>query len=74
MREINSSHDANLAALSDINHSLRQQVIELVLTIAAMRENADLPSATIPLERQIVESSNCDARSARSAGPMKSKA
>jgi hypothetical protein len=48
MREINSSPDANLVALSEINHSLRQQVIELVLTIAAMRENADLPSATLP--------------------------
>jgi hypothetical protein len=47
MREINSNQDANLAALSEINHSLRQQVIELVLSIAAMRENVELPSATI---------------------------
>lgn len=48
MREVNSSEDASLAALSEINQSLRQQVIELVLTIAAMRENAEPPSTMIP--------------------------
>ena len=44
MRELDSDQDAQLAALNEINHSLRQQVIELVLSIAAMRENADLLS------------------------------
>lgn len=45
MREVDSDQAAQLAALNEINHSLRQQVIELVLSIAAMRENADLLSA-----------------------------
>ena len=45
MRKVDSDQDAQLAALNEINHSLRQQVIELVLSIAAMRENADLLSA-----------------------------
>jgi len=44
MREIDSSYDEQLAALSEINWSLREQVIELTLSIAAMRENAALPS------------------------------
>jgi hypothetical protein len=42
MREINSNDDAQLAALNEINHSLRQQIIELSLSIAAMRETADI--------------------------------
>lgn len=41
MSEINSNYDAQLAALNEINHSLRQQVIELSLSIAEMRETAD---------------------------------
>jgi len=47
MREVDSSHHAQLAALSEINHSLRQQVIELVLSIATMRENADSGPGTV---------------------------
>ena len=47
MREVDSSHNAQLAALSEINHSLRQQVIELVLSIATMRENADSRPGTV---------------------------
>ena len=42
MSELDSDQEAQLAALNEINRSLRQQVIELVLSIAAMRENADL--------------------------------
>jgi hypothetical protein len=56
MREIDSNHDAQLAALSEINHSLRRQVIELILSIAAMREDADLLSGTISGG---VRSANC---------------
>lgn len=56
MREVDSNHDAQLAALSEINHSLRQQVIELVLSIAAMRKDADMLSGTISGE---VRTANC---------------
>jgi hypothetical protein len=44
MREIDSSYDEQLAALSEINCSLREQVIELTLSIAEMRESAGLLS------------------------------
>ena len=70
MREIDSNDDSQLAALSEINHSLRRQVIELVLSIAAMREDAD------PLLRTIsrgVSSPNCGrAKMTRAFGSTKS--
>ena len=56
MREIDSHHDTQLEALNEINHSLRQQVIELVLSIAAMREDADVLSGTISGE---IRTANC---------------
>jgi hypothetical protein len=56
MRQVDSNHGAQLAALNEINHSLRQQVIELVLSIAAMREDADSLSRTFSKE---VRTANC---------------
>jgi hypothetical protein len=69
MREVDSN-DAQLAALSEINHSLRQQVIELVLSIAAMREDVDLLSRTISEKKRTV---NCQrAKMTRAFGSIKS--
>jgi hypothetical protein len=42
MSTANESHDATLASLSELNHSLRQQVVELLLSIAILRETAGL--------------------------------
>lgn len=68
MREVDSN-DAQLAALSEINHSLRQQVIELVLSIAAMREDVDLLSGKIS---EGTRTANCErAKMARTFGSIK---
>jgi hypothetical protein len=70
MREVDSN-DAQLAALSEINHSLRQQVIELVLSIAAMREDVDLLSGTISEGKK--RTMNCErAKMTRAFGRIKS--
>jgi hypothetical protein len=69
MREVDSN-DAQLAALSEINHSLRQQVIELVLSIAAMREDVDLLSRTISEEKRTVSCQR--AKMTRAFGSIKS--
>jgi hypothetical protein len=37
---VNESQDATLASLSELNHSLRQQVVELLLSIAILKETA----------------------------------
>jgi hypothetical protein len=42
MSTVNQSHDATLASLSELNHSLRQQVIELLLSIAVLKETPGL--------------------------------
>lgn len=69
MREVDSN-DAQLAALSEINHSLRQQVIELVLSIAAMREDAGRLSGTISGGTR---TANCErAKMTRAFGSTKS--
>ena len=40
----NSNQEMTLSSLSELNRSLRQQAVDLVLCIAAMKESADLPS------------------------------
>jgi hypothetical protein len=42
MSIVNQSHDATLASLSELNHSLRQQVVELLLSIAILKETLGL--------------------------------
>jgi hypothetical protein len=38
MSTANQSHDATLASLSELNQSLRQQVVELLISIAILKE------------------------------------
>jgi hypothetical protein len=40
----NSNQEMTLSSLCELNRSLRQQAVELVLIIAAMKESAGLPS------------------------------
>jgi hypothetical protein len=42
MSSVSQSHDATLASLSELNHSLRQQVVELLLSIAILKETPGL--------------------------------
>src|SRR5437773_1193731 len=59
--------DATLASLREINHSLRQRVVDLLLSIAILKEAQGLPSSAISREigQGIPERSS--ARSNRSA-------
>lgn len=40
------SHEMTVTSLSEINHALRRQVVDLLLSIAVMKENAAIQSAT----------------------------
>jgi len=41
-----SNQETTLSSLCELNRSLRQQAVDLVLSIAAMKESAGLPSGT----------------------------
>ena len=74
----NCSREITISSLSEINRALRQQVVDLALSIAVMKEDAAIQSATMrsktgaaadPMETAFESAS----RSLRSAGPAKSK-
>jgi hypothetical protein len=47
MASADTNREASLASLSEINCSLRQQVVDLALSIAVMKESAGLRSSLI---------------------------
>jgi hypothetical protein len=48
MSVANQNHEATLASLSELNHSLRQQVVQLLLSIAILKETAGPGPGAIP--------------------------
>ena len=75
-----SNHEITLSSLSELNLSLRQQAVDLVLAIAVMRERADRLSAADHERNREPESASFtetefgdEVRSLISAGPAKSR-
>jgi hypothetical protein len=72
------SHEMTILSLNEINHALRQQAVDLVLSIAALKERAAFQSTTkrheIRTEGPIETAFGSVSRSLRSAGPAKSNA
>ena len=72
-----SDQEMTLSSLCELNHSLRQQAVDLVLSITAMKESAGLLSGA---NLQAMNSANVMEtefgyvfRSLRRAGPAKSR-
>lgn len=72
-----SNQEMTLSSLCELNHSLRQQAVDLALSIAAMKESIGLPSGA-----RLQETSSASLRetefgsvfrSLRCAGPAKSR-
>jgi hypothetical protein len=45
--EANLNHQSTLASLAELNHSLRQQVVDLLLSIAVLKETQGLPPSAM---------------------------
>jgi len=74
----NCSREITISSLSEINRALRQQVVDLVLSIAVLKEDAAIQSATKRRKTgaaadQMETAFESASRSLRSAGPVKSK-
>jgi hypothetical protein len=71
------SHEMTILSLNEINHALRQQAVDLVLSIAALKESAAVQPATKRHETSTAGPTETAfesvSRSLRSAGSAKGK-